>query len=59
MNMDDIKLRAKNEKKLEAPLQEVGIYSDDIVIEIVIVKCATLIIKREKRQMTEGIELTN
>ena len=57
MYIDDIKLLAKNDKQLETLIQAVGICSEDIRMEFVIGKCAILIMKTGKRQMTEGIEL--
>ena len=57
--MDDIKLFAKNEKVLETFVQAVRIYREDIGREFGIEKCAVLIMKSEKWQMTEVIELTN
>ena len=60
--MDDIKLFAKNEKKkneLETLIQAVRIYSDNIRMEFAIEKYALLITKSGKRQLSEGIELSN
>ena len=57
--MDDIKLFAKNEKELKTLIQALGIYSEDIGMEFGIEKCAMLIMKSGKRQMTEGLELPN
>ena len=59
MDMDDIKLFAKNEKELETLIQAVRIYSPDIMMEFGIEKCAMLIMRSGKRHMTEGIELPN
>ena len=59
MNRDNIKLFAKNEKELETLIQAVRIYSDDIGIEFGIEKCAVLVMKSEKRQMTKVLELPN
>ena len=52
--MDDIKLFAKNEKELEALIQTVRIYSQDIGIEFGIEKCAILIMKSRNRHKTEN-----
>ena len=52
MNMDDIKLFAKNEKELETLRQAVRIYSRDIEMEFGIEKYA---MRSEKRCMTERI----
>ena len=57
--MDDIKLFANNENELEAQIQKVRTYSEDIGVEFVIGKCALLIMKSGKRQMTEEMELPN
>ena len=55
MYMDDIKLFAKNEKELETLTQTVRIYSQDIVMEFGIEKCAMLVMKSGKRHMTDGM----
>ena len=57
--MDDIKLFAKNEKELENLIQAVRICSHDIRMEFGTEKCAMLLIKSGKQQITEGIELPN
>ena len=57
MHMDEIKLFAKNEKELETLIHAVRIYSQDIVMEFGIEKCAILVIKSGKRHLTDGIEL--
>ena len=59
MNMDDIKLFAKNEKELETLIKTVRIYRQDIGMEFGIEKCAMLLMKSDKRHMTEGVELPN
>ena len=59
MYMDDIKLFAKNEKELETLIHAVRIYSQDIGMEFAIEKCALLVMKCGKQQMTEGMELPN
>ena len=59
MYVDDIKLFVKNEKELETLIQRVRIYSQDIGMKFGIEKCAFLIMRSEKRQITEGIELSN
>ena len=53
--MDGIKLFAKNENELETLIQAVRTYIDYIGIELGIEKCAILIMKSGKRQMTEEI----
>ena len=57
--MDDIKLFAKNEKKLETLIHALRIYSQDIGMEFGIGKCAMLVMKSGKRHMTDGIALSN
>ena len=59
MYMDGMKLFAKNEKELDTLKQAVWIYSDDIGMEFGIEKCAMLIMKSGKQQVSEGIELLN
>ena len=59
MYMDDIKLFDENEKELETLIEVVRIYIENIGIEFGIEKCAMLIRKSGKRQMTERIELQN
>ena len=59
MYMDDIKLFAKNEKELETLIHTVRIYSQDIGMEFSKEKCALLVMKSGKRQLTDGIELPN
>ena len=50
---------AKNEKELETLIQTVRIYSQYIVMEFGIEKCAMLVMKSGKRLMTEVVELPN
>ena len=57
--MNDIKLFAKNENGLETLIQAMRIYSEYIGMEFGIEKCAMLIMKSAKPQMTQGIELPN
>ena len=59
MYIDDIKLFAKNEKELETLIHTVRIYSQDIGMEFGIEKCAMLVMKIGKRQLTDGMELLN
>ena len=59
MYMDDIKLFAKNEKELETLIHTVRIYSRDIGMEFGIEKCAMLVMRSGKRQLTDGMELPN
>ena len=59
MNMDNIKIFAKNEKELETQIQTLRIYSQDIGLEFSIEKCTMLVMKSGKQHMTEGFELQN
>ena len=59
MYMDDIKLFAKNEKELKTLIHAVRIYSQDIVMEFGLEKCAMLVMKSGKRHLTDGMELPN
>ena len=59
MDIANIKQFAKNEKELESLLQAVKIYSQEIGTEYVQEKGAMLIIKSEKQQLSEAIELPN
>ena len=59
MYIDDIKLFVKNEQELENLIQTVKIYSQDIKMEFGIGKCAMLVMKSGKRNMTEGVDLPN
>ena len=55
----DIKLFGKNQKVWETLIQAERIYREDTGIEFGIEKCAMLVMKSGKQQMTEGIELQN
>ena len=55
IDMDDIKLFAKNEKELLILIQTVRIYSQDIEMEFGIENCTMLIMKSSKRHRTEGV----
>ena len=57
MYKDDIKVFAKNEKELQT--LAVRIYAQDIGMEFSIEKCAILIMKSGKRDMTKEMELPN
>ena len=54
--MDDIKTFAKNEKQ-QILIQTIRIYSQDIRMEFGIEKYAMIVIKSEKRETVEGLEL--
>ena len=47
------------EKVLETLIHAISIYSQDIGMEFSIEKCAMLVMKSVKRQMTDGMELPN
>ena len=55
----DIKLFLKNQKVLETLIQPVRRYSQYIGMECDIEKYAMLIMKSDKRHMTDGIEQPN
>ena len=57
--MDVIKPFAKNEKGLKTVIQAVMTFSQNIAMEFSMGKYAILIMKRGKREKTEGIELWN
>ena len=59
MYMDDIKLFSKNEKELETLIHAVRIYSQGIGMEFGIEKSALLVMKSDKRHLTDGMELPN
>ena len=59
MYMDDIKLFAKDEKELETLIHTVRICSRDTGMEFGIEKCAMLVMKSGKRQLTDGMEVQN
>ena len=56
MDMDNIKLFAKNEKELDNQIHAVRKYSQDIGMEFAINKRAMLVMKSGKRHITDGIE---
>ena len=57
--MVDIKIFTKNVKELEIRIQTIRIYSQATGMEFDIEKYALLIMKTEKRETIEGIELPN
>ena len=57
--MNDIKLFTKNEKELKNQIQAVRIYSQDKGIKFGMGKCAMLLTRHEKRNMTDRIGLLN
>ena len=46
--MDDLKLHAKTEEKLDSLVQTVKVFSEDIGMKLSIEKCSMLVMKREK-----------
>ena len=59
MYLDDIKLFAKKEKKLETLIHAVRIYNQEIGMKFGIEKCAMLVMKSGKRHKTDEMELPN
>ena len=55
--MDDLKLYAKTERKLDLFIQTMGIFSDDVSMVFGLDKCAVLVMKRRKIVQTERIQL--
>ena len=55
--MDDLKLYAKSERKLDLFIQTMGIFSDDVSMVFGLDKCAVLVMKRWKIVRTEGSQL--
>ena len=55
--MDDLKLYSRREKGLGSLVQTVLVFSEDIGIELVIEKCAILVIEKGKIVNSVGIEL--
>ena len=59
MYMDDIKLLAKIVWERETLIHAVRIYSQDREMEFGIEKCTMLVMKKRKRHLIDGMELTN
>ena len=55
--MDDLKLYGKTKDDLEALMNTVRIYTDDIRMKFGISKCATIVMKRGKKVEDAGIEM--
>ena len=55
--MDNIKLIAKNEPELKRLKHTVRIYSQNIDIKFSREKCAMLVMKSDKKHITDGMEL--
>ena len=59
MYMDNIKLFAKNEKRLETLISTVRIYRQDIGMEFDKEKCVMLVMKSGKQPITNRMEQSN
>ena len=57
--MDDLKLYSRSEKGLDSLVQTVRVFSEDIVMEFGIEKCAMLVMEKGKIVKSVGIELPN
>ena len=57
--MDDLKLYGKSTAELESLLNTVRIFSNDILMESGLDKCATLTITKGRVTETEGMNLPN
>ena len=57
MVMDDLKMYAKTERKLDLFIQTMAIFSDDVSMVFGLDKCAVLVMKRRKIVRTERIQL--
>ena len=57
--MNDINIFTKNEKELATLIQAIRIYIKIIEMKFGIEKCATLLIKRGKKETFEVTKLTN
>ena len=55
--MDDLKLYGKSKAELEALVNTVRIFTDDIKMKFGLQKCATLVMKRGKKEEDAGIEM--
>ena len=44
--MDDLKLYSQSEKRLDSLVQTVHLFSEDIIMEFVIEKCAILVMEK-------------
>ena len=58
MSLDNIKQFTKNKKDLETLIQSLRIYIQDLGMGFGREKCIMLKLRSEKRQRTEGIELS-
>ena len=55
--MDDLKLYGKNKRELESLVQTVRIFTQDIKMRFGIQKCATIVLKKGKKEEDDGIKL--
>ena len=55
--MDDLKLFGKNKNELESLVQTVRIFTQDVRMKFGLQKCATIIMKRGKREEDDGVTL--
>ena len=55
--MDDLKLYGKTKNELESLVQTVRIFTDDVRMRFGLSKCATLTMKRGKKDKDDGIKL--
>ena len=58
-NNDNNNNNTKNEKELETLIHAVRVYSQDIGMEFDIEKCTMLLMKSDRRHLTDGKELPN
>ena len=54
--MDNLKLYAKSERKLDLFIQTMRAFSDDVSMVFGLEKCAVLVVKRGKIVRREGIQ---
>ena len=57
--MDDLKLYGKNDKEIDSLIKTVWQCSEDIKMELGILKCAAVSLQRGKKTRWEGIQLPN
>ena len=55
--MDDFKIFPKDEKEIDLVIQTITVCSEDMKMECGITKCASAIMKREKRVESTAIRL--
>ena len=55
--MDDLKLYWKNDKERDSLIRKVWQYSEDIKMEIGILKCAEVLLQKRKKTRWEGIQI--